>query len=427
VEVTIANSKFKEFLKPARYKIAHGGRSGGKSLSIATLLLIIGMKHKKRILCTREIQNSIGDSVLKVLSDLINKYKWEGFYSITKNSVVGRNGTEFIFKGLKTHLIHSVKSIEGIDICWIEEAQAVSMPSLEVLDPTIRKEGSEIWISLNRFFENDPVWERYVKNKRPRTILIKSNYYDVNPKLLPSNIAEMANADKQIDYSNYMHIWEGDPKNDTEKTWIQYKLLQNAINRDVSDAGMFIIGVDVARFGDDRTVFFKRKGLKILDYRIFEKKDIVEVSKELDLFSEDKSITVLNIDDTGVGGGLTDIMRHKGYSVNAVNNGAKADDPDKYVNTISEMWGDIKNVLDIISIPDYPELIQELNARYYGFDNGYRFKIESKDDYKKRMQKSPDLADSFLLCYKGVTNHKVDYQDVLEDIEDTSERESLSL
>ena len=429
-EVTIANEMFKDFLKPYRYKIAYGGRAGGKSVSMATMLLLLAMEKPLRILCTREVQNTIKESVHHLLRDLINKYNWNSFYRVTDTSIIGRNGSEFIFKGLKSHIVHNVKSIEGVDICWVEEAQTVSQYSFEILDPSIRKAGSEIWISFNRFFGNDPVWERYIKIKRPRTCVIKTNYYDVDPKLITNEILELAETDRKVDYSNYLHMWEGEPKNDTEKTWLPRKRLQDAINRqDVDESGKYIFGVDVARYGKDRTTIFVRKGMKVIDYKVLFHKDTVEISNELKAMCKHKSLSIFNIDDTGVGGGVTDNMRHDGYSVAAINFGANPseENKDKYDNAISEMWGEFKTILDEISIPDYPDLIQELNGRYYAFNNKYKFCIESKDNYKKRFTKSPDIADGLLLCFKEANVKAMNYDEILADNEDLPERESLGM
>ena len=136
---------YKELFLPARYKVFHGGRGSGKSWNFGTVELIKGMQQSLRFLCAREYQNSIADSVHKLLCDIIHRYGWESFYTITKDRITGRNGTEFMFCGLH-HNVQEIKSKEGIDICWVEEAQNVSAESWQVLLPTIRKDGSEIWI-----------------------------------------------------------------------------------------------------------------------------------------------------------------------------------------------------------------------------------------------------------------------------------------
>ena len=136
--------KMSSLFDKARYKVYYGGRGAGKSHSAAKALLILGAKSPIRVLCAREYQTSIKDSVHKLLCDQIEALGLLEFYEITQASIGGKNGTEFAFVGLKNN-VANVKSYEGVDICWVEEAQTVSRLSWNVLIPTIRKEGSEIW------------------------------------------------------------------------------------------------------------------------------------------------------------------------------------------------------------------------------------------------------------------------------------------
>lgn len=163
--------KAKYLFEPKRYKILKGGRGSAKSESVARYLLIVGAQNKERILCAREFQNSIGDSVHKTLSDIINENKLESFYKVQNTSIIGRNGTEFIFEGLK-HNIQSIKSKKGITKVWVEEAQTVSKASWEVLIPTIRENNSEIIASYNPNLETDETHQRFAINT-PGTIITK--------------------------------------------------------------------------------------------------------------------------------------------------------------------------------------------------------------------------------------------------------------
>jgi phage terminase large subunit len=146
------NAEFPEKLaclfKPNRYKVLYGGRGGAKSWGIARALLIMASNKPLRILCARELQMSIRDSVHKLLSDQIETLQLSGFYEIQNSSIKGLNGSEFSFAGLRSN-VAQIKSYEGVDICWVEEAQTVSKGSWNVLIPTIRKDGSEIWVSFN--------------------------------------------------------------------------------------------------------------------------------------------------------------------------------------------------------------------------------------------------------------------------------------
>lgn len=174
-----------EFLfSPKRYKVAKGGRGGGKSWGFAKTLLLLASIQPLRILCARELQVSIKDSVHKLLSDIIsNEPAFRAIYSVTKTGITNVLGSEFLFTGIKNN-VTKVKSMEGIDICWVEEAETVSNHSWDVLIPTIRKPGSEIWISFNPDQETDPTYVRFVKHvesgQRNDVALITINWED-NP------------------------------------------------------------------------------------------------------------------------------------------------------------------------------------------------------------------------------------------------------
>jgi len=204
--------KFEGLFKPekSRYRIYYGGRGGAKSWCFARALLAKGAKKPLRILCAREFQTSIRDSVHKLLSDQIYELKLEAFYEITQNTIRGTNGTEFLFVGIKNNT-NNVKSIEGIDICWVEEAQSVSANSWNVLIPTIRKQDSEIWVSFNPELPTDDTWKRFVENPPDSAIVVKVNWDD-NP-WFPETLNLERLALKQRDMSSYNNVWEGMTRN----------------------------------------------------------------------------------------------------------------------------------------------------------------------------------------------------------------------
>lgn len=200
---------YKELFRPHRYKVYYGGRGGGKSWQFARALILLGYDRKLRILCTREIQRSISDSVHKLLTEQIDALGLNYFYAITRDSIKGANGTEFIFKGLHANN-QEIKSTEGVDICWIEEAMSVSEDSWAVLIPTIRKEGSEIWVTFNPDSEKDPVYQRFLVNGASDAYIRKINY-DENPHF-PEVLRKEMEWLKSRDYQAYLHIWEGEVK-----------------------------------------------------------------------------------------------------------------------------------------------------------------------------------------------------------------------
>jgi phage terminase large subunit len=198
--------KLQMLFEPKRYKVLYGGRGGAKSWGIARALLVIGVKKPTRVLCAREFQNSIGQSVHKLLSDQILALKLESFYEITQNSIRGQNGSEFSFVGLKNN-VANIKSYEGVDICWVEEAQSVSKTSWNVLIPTIRKENSEIWISFNPELESDETYQRFVLNPPENSVVAKINWQD-NP-WFPETLKLEKDALYSRDRSAYNTVWEG--------------------------------------------------------------------------------------------------------------------------------------------------------------------------------------------------------------------------
>jgi len=210
VQQAIAQAEFPQKLSilfdPARYKVLYGGRGGAKSWGVARALLIIGARQTTRILCAREFQTSIKDSVHKLLSDQIFSMGLEDFYEITQTAIRGKNGTEFSFAGLKNN-VANIKSYEGCDICWVEEAQTTSKMSWNVLIPTIRKEGSEIWITFNPELETDETYKRFVASPPENSIVQRVNWSD-NP-WFPETLRLEKDALYARDREAYNTIWEG--------------------------------------------------------------------------------------------------------------------------------------------------------------------------------------------------------------------------
>lgn len=204
-------AKFPEKLaflfEPAPYKTAHGGRGSGKSWGFARALLILGAERPLRILCAREVQKSIEDSVHTLLKDQIAELGLSDFYEVLAYEIRGKNGTTFAYSGLAQHTVTTIKSFEGVDICWVEEAQAVSKKSWDVLRPTIRKPGSEIWITFNPELETDVTYQMFVVSPPTGAVVVQMNFND-NPwftdKLEQERLDCLQNQPK--DYDN---IWGG--------------------------------------------------------------------------------------------------------------------------------------------------------------------------------------------------------------------------
>lgn len=203
----------------------HGGRYSLKSHTVARYLLIRARQKRTRIACFREFQNSISESSHQLLADLIKEYDLNDF-KVTDNSIINEiNGSDFFFKGLWNNE-QSIKSIEGIDVAWVEEAQTVSEKSLEVLTPTVRKDGSQIIYTYNRLLEEDPVHKRLVLEGRPNTLIINANY-DIALKygMMPDVIRLEMEDDKEKRPGLYKHKWLGEPYNQERKIYKDWAII----------------------------------------------------------------------------------------------------------------------------------------------------------------------------------------------------------
>lgn len=204
-----------------------GGRFSLKSHTVARFLLIRARQTKTRVGCFREFQNSIGDSSYQLLLELIKLYELKEFVA-TNNSIVNTlNGSDFLFRGLWNNE-QSIKSIEGIDIAWVEEAQTVSEESLEILTPTVRKENSKIIYTYNRLLEDDPVHTRLVLQGRPNTLIINANYdIAIKYKMMPQVIYDEIMDDKKNRPALYKHKWLGEPNTVGDAKLTEGQLKQN--------------------------------------------------------------------------------------------------------------------------------------------------------------------------------------------------------
>jgi len=217
-------AKLQFLFKPKRYKIAYGGRGGTKSWGFARALLILGAQKPLRILCARETQKSIADSVYKLLCDQIESLGLQYFYSITKTNIVGANGTEFTFAGIRQSSVGDIKSYEGCDICWVEEAQIVSKHSWEILIPTIRKNDSEIWVSFNPDLESDETYKRFVLSPPKEADVVKVNWRDNPwfPDVLRKEMEEL----REKSPEDCDHVYEGLCKQVVEGAIYRKELIQ---------------------------------------------------------------------------------------------------------------------------------------------------------------------------------------------------------
>lgn len=268
-------SILRDLLTPKRYHVLYGGRGSGKSWAVAEALVQFGVDEPCRILCCREVQNSIRDSVHRLLTDTIIRLGLNEHYEITRETIRGLNGTEFIFKGLK-HSIQDIKSTEGVSFCWVEEAQTVSAESWEVLIPTIRAFGSEIIVTFNPNEESDPTYQRFVVNPPDgcTPLLVNFDQNENFPEVLRSEMEYL----KRVDYEAYQHVWEGKPKTRSDAAIIKRWKVE-AFSDDLwRQADRLFYGADFG-FAQDPSTLIR---YFILDNRLYIEYEAYGVGVEID-------------------------------------------------------------------------------------------------------------------------------------------------
>lgn len=389
-----------------RYKLYYGGRAGGKSYGFADALLVLGRQGKILVACVREVQNSIKDSVYKLLKDRAEYWGFDDYRFYEDRIENIETGSRFIFKGLQDNNAQNIKSLEGVDICWIEEGQSISKKSWEILDPTIRKPGAQIWISMNRELENDPIWVALAKNPHDDTFIQKVNYTD--NIYCPPEMKKIAERVKEEDYEQWLHVWAGEPVQEGDTKLIGYKEIYKALETHVENSVSvdlpLIIGVDVARFGDDKTAVARRIGRRAFRIRTCSKMNLVETANMIvNIIHEEKPARV-NIDVGGVGAGVVDILLDRGYGsiVRPVNFGEAAQESERYCNRRAEMWGRLKEWLTSelpVSLVDCEGLSEDLTAPNKKYDSLGRLLLEKKEEIKKRLGRSTDVGDALALTF----------------------------
>ena len=416
IELERVVPKMDIFRKPKRIKLAKSGRGTGKSWSVASLLIQRAEREKTDIVCFREQQNSLVESAYKLMTQTIDRLEYTG-WNITNTSLVSRCGSRIIFRGAKDEKAsRQIKSYEDFDIFWLEEASAFSKDSIDLLLPTLRKPGSELWATWNPDTEYDPIYTMLWNSHREDVFRVDliGGYDGDNPWW-----SEELEQERRIAYlddpDEAMHVWGGVPRKESYKCIIPTGIVMKAMreNKDDNPVGAVQIGCDVARFGDDWTVIYKRKGLKIIDKMEYHGIDLMWTANACwDMAGHDPSVMIV-VDAGGVGSGVVDKLVELGAKVQGIMFQMTAVDQDHYTTVADEMWFGISEVLKDAVIPYDLETLEELTSRQFEYDSRGRRKIESKDKYKKRKNgKSPDHADGLILCY---SNYGMQYDQEVSD------------
>lgn len=429
-----ANPALKDFwLTPARFRILYGGRDSSKSWDAAIRAVWIAHKIKVRFLCTRMYQNRIEESVYTLLKKQIQRLNLPG-YRILQNKIIHEGtGSEFLFYGLARN-IDEIKSLEGVDIAWLEEAHAITADMWEVLEPTIRKEHSEFWVVMNPQLRTDFAYQRFIENP-PEGALVRKINYDENPFLSDTSRATIERIKKE-DYEAYEHIYLGYPKKDDDDAIIKRSWIEACVDAHeklgIEVSGKKIIGYDPADAGEDTNAMTKLYGNVVEDSIQWKGKEDELFKSSQKVYNEAKKGYHVNYDSIGVGAGVGSNFKQMGggISFSPFNAGASVvfkdrvykygvKNRDHFSNLKAQTWWNVADRMmrtynaitknqdidksDILSISskcsNLQALITELSTPKVDYDGKGRVKVESKKDLAKRGVKSPNLADSFVMCF----------------------------
>jgi phage terminase large subunit len=404
-----ATPKAQIIYKKARHKVLYGGRASSKSWEAFRGAVVFATKYSVRILCVRELQNSIKDSSHRLIKDTIERLGLSEFFEVTRDEIrCIPTGALFIFRGVRSNP-ESVKSLEAIDICIVEEAQCLSQESIDILEPTIRGNNSEIWWLFNPRLPSDPVSVKFLSGSLPRDTLIeKVNYYD--NRFLPEALLGTIQDCKEKSPEAYEHIWEGNFCMEADNLFIPMKTVILSQNRVAPlDLNQPVISaLDVARSGDDKSVLVIRRGPKIIGIWEWQKLSLTELSrKTLQVLSENNCSKVI-VDGSGVGGGVVDILKEVGSIETIEFNGAYKAGP-RFLNQRVKTWYQMREWMETQgAIPSNLELQGQLSSIEYLINNSNKLQLESKIDMKKRGLASPDIADSLSMTFYKPENHSDD-------------------
>lgn len=402
-----------------RYFLLEGGRGGGKSQALGRLLLYIAEQKNVRIVCGREIQNSIAESVYSLLADLIMKYSLN--FEVFSNKIVSRkSGSTINFRGFREQGAFNIQGMEGIDIVWIDEAQAITKETLDVLIPTIRKDNAKIFFTMNRFVHNDPAYSTFVDRKD--CLHIHINFSDNNfcTQAL-KNEAEECRLRSEADYN---HIWLGQPLRQAEDSVFNHEELMEAKKAEYSlreGYGLRLAGFDVARYGDDKCACVVIQQMGALHWQVafvdqWDHKDLNYTTGRILSTATEQRVEKSIIDEDGIGAGPLDTLNKGRQLSNFVgfrNPSIGYQDNKNFANNRTVNTYKLKDMLlkGHICIKD-DALIAELETLRYTYDNNQRRILISKEKMRKEGVKSPNLADALIMAISlvGELHYKQDIQ-----------------
>ena len=437
---------------PARNRVLYGGRDSTKSWDAAGFAIALSQMCKLRILCTRQFQNKIEESVYTLLKIQIARFGLTDQFTILNNKIIHKGtGSEFIFYGLWRH-IEEIKSLEGVDIHWSEEAHLLTKEQWDIIDPTIRKEGSQHWIIFNPRLVSDFTWKRFVVNPPPDTIVRKINY-DENP-FLSSTSRKVIEVAKLEDEDEYRHRYLGEPRSDDDRVIIKRSWITAAIDAHkklgIKPSGSRRIGYDIADDGKDKNATVSAYGFLALNAQEWQGLPDDLLGSCTRVHHQARQLRAdIYYDNIGVGAFAGSKFRELNASTRAkilykgFGAGEKLHKPDDeyegiknrdfFANLKAQAWwlvadrfrntynavthGQKFEEHELIAINSECELldrlIDELSTPRRDFDTHGKVKVESKKDLAARQVPSHNLADGFIMGYSPIIATLIDYGKLL--------------
>ena len=395
--------------------MAEGGRGGGKSQAIGRFILYAAEQRNCRIVCGRETQNSISESVYSLLSDLIKQFNLA--FDIQASKIIHKvSGSTINFRGFREQGRFNIQGLEGIDILWIDEAQAITKQTLDVLIPTIRKQKAKVFFTMNRHIEHDPVYETFFK--RPDCLHIHINYVD-NPFCTEALRTEADECRKKSE-QDFKHIWLGEPLAMSEDCVFSYQELKDTkIHKYpfVDGYGIKLAGFDVARYGDDKCAVVVVQQMGALHWEVvfadqWDHRDLNYTTGRILTTAMEQDAFKSAIDEDGIGSGPLDTL-NKGRGLDNFvgfrNPSLSYQDNKFYGNNRTVNTYKLKDLITrnhfVITQED---IIRELCTLRYTYDHNQRKVLISKEKMRKDGVKSPNLADSLIMACSliGDVNYK---------------------
>ncbi len=402
-----------------RYILIKGGRGGGKSQSVGRFVLYLNEKYKLRTVCGRETQNSINESVYSLLADLIREYQLN--FEIAASKISARpTESQINFRGFREQGAFNIQGMEGIDLLWIDEGQALTKQTLDVLIPTIRKENAKIIFTMNPHVHNDPV---IVMLAHRSDCLVLDINYNENP-FCPVALKKEAEECRKLSEKDYEHIWMGKPLDQSEDALFSISDFENGKKNAhllAQGYGIRVAGFDIARYGDDKCACVIYQQMGALHWEeIFcdewDHKDLNYTTGRILMICNQEGVDMAAIDEDGLGSGPFDTLskgRGLEYFVGFRNPNISYQENKSFGNTRTLNAYKMKDMLVAGHLHvKTQKVIDECLTLKYTFEHNQRRLLVSKEKMRKDGFKSPNLADASIMSVSliGQVKQKQDRQ-----------------